>query len=300
MDEIKRSWYKTRCENQFLKFKRERFQDWFADIMTKAYPGDFQRIRPSQGDQGCDGYCLSTKTVYAVYAPRQIPKSELERKIKSDFERALNELKEKMKGWFFVHNDPDGLASTTAVGILGQISTDHPEIKIKTMCFEEIWAVVETLDGNQMVELLGLGPAPDLESMQKIQMKEIIGVLNYIEKREVPANVPVDIPNPEKLEYNQLNTEVKELLKSGRRKEKLVQNYVDRVRAPDYGERLAQSFREKYRTLKDSDFTPNEIFDELRKFTGGDYFQKAPKLAAVLAVLSYFFERCDIFENPRE
>ena len=300
MDEIRRSWYKTRCENQFLKFKREGFQDWFAGIMTEAYPGDFQRIRPSQGDQGCDGYCLSTKTVYAVYAPRQIPKSKLERKIKSDFETALNKLKENMKGWTFVHNDPDGLASTTAVGTLGQISTDHPKIKIKTMSFKEIWAVVETLDENQMVELLGLGPAPDLASMQKLQMKEIISVLSYIEKREVPINVPIDIPNPEKLEYNQFTTEVKELLKSGRRKEKLVQDYVDKVRDPGYGERLAQSFREKYKSLKNTDYTPDEIFDELRKFTGGDYFQEAPKLAAVLAVLSYFFERCDIFENPLE
>jgi len=298
MDILKTNWYKTSCEIKFLKFKRERFQDWFADIMTKAYPGDYQRIRPSKGDQGCDGYRISTKTVYQVYAPRDINKSELEGKIKRDFTTALNELKENMKIWTFVHNDPDGLASTTAVGALGQISTDQPNIEIKTMCFGEIWAIIKKLDENHIAELLG--PAPDLASVNNIQMKEIIDVLSYIEKREVPADVMIDIPNPQKLEYNNLNIETKDLLKSGRRKEKLVQNYIDKVRNPDYGERLAQSFRDKYKSLRDSDLTANEIFDELRRFAGGDHFQESIRLAAVLAVLSYFFERCDIFENPPE
>ena len=42
--------------------------------------------------------------------------------------------------------------------------------------------------------------------------------------------------------------------------------------------------------------SPDQIFTELQTFAGG--MDGTPKhQAAVLAVMSYFFERCDIFED---
>lgn len=298
LDTLSRNHYRTKCENQFLKFKRTEFQSWFANIMEKAYPGDYQRIRQSQGDRGCDGYRISTQTIFQVYAPREIRPGELNRKIMGDFEQAKNEFVGKMKEWIFVHNDPDGLTPGTAVDTLGHLSTANPGIKISTQSFNEIWDIIEGLGRNDILDLLG--SAPTMADLNSLQIKSIIPVLKFIERREVPSDVPVDAPDPQKLEFNNFRIEVQDLLKSGRRKEKLVQDYLENVRDPSYGESLAEAFRGKYDSLKSSSLQANEIFDELRKFTGGDQFHDSFEQAAILAVLSYFFERCDIFDNPAQ
>lgn len=296
LDTLSRNHYRNKCENQFLKFKRTEFQSWFANIMGKAYPGDYQRIRQSQGDRGCDGYRITTQTIYQVYAPREIRPGELNRKIMGDFEQAKNEFVGKMKEWIFVHNDPDGLTPETAVDTLGHLSTSNPGIKISTHSFNEIWDIIEGLGENDILDLLG--SAPTMADLNCLQINSIVPVLKFIERREVPSDVPVDAPDPQKLEFNNFRIEVQDLLKSGRRKEKLVQDYLENVRDPSYGESLAESFRGKYNSLKSGNLHANEIFDELRKFTGGDQFHDSFEQAATLAVLSYFFERCDIFENP--
>ena len=155
---------------------------------------------------------------------------------------------------------------------------------------------MEKLETEKIVSLFG--HAPTDESLRSLQLESIIPVLRFIEGREVPSEVPIDPPDPQKLECNRFGPEVRDMLKSGRRKERLVENYIDSVRDPEYGESIAVAFRKKYELLKAARLRANEIFDELRIFAGGDHFHDSSKQAAVLAVLSYFFERCDIFENP--
>ena len=63
------------------------------------------------------------------------------------------------------------------------------------------------------------------------------------------------------------------------------------------GEAIAEAFRSKYEHTKMSGSTPDEIFAILWEFAGADHFTKPPQIAAVAAVVSYFFSTCDIFEN---
>lgn len=295
LDTLSLSWYKAKVEAKFYRFRREEFQSWFSDIMERAYPSDFHKIRLSKGDRGCDGYRISTQTVYQVYAPRKASPSELNGKIIDDFNKAIVEFEGKISSWVFVHNDPDGLASETVIDTLGDLNKNNPTISIITNSFNEIWDVVKSLDRTNMLDLFG--EAPTLLDMRNLQLEAIVPVLKYIEGREVPSDPPIDPPSEEKLKFNNLSNDIQEMLKLGRRKEILVENYFANVLDPLYGERIAQAFREKYCNLKATDLTEDEIFDELRRFTGGDYFCGTKELSATLAVLSYFFERCDIFEN---
>ena len=64
------------------------------------------------------------------------------------------------------------------------------------------------------------------------------------------------------------------------------------------GEEVAEGFRNRYRGLKAIGHTPDEIFADLQEFAGGMHGEPA-RQGAVLAVLSYFFERCDIFEDAK-
>jgi len=62
MDRSSRAFYELVFENKFLRLRASAFQDFFADLMEKGYPGgDFIRVRPwgRQGDRKNDGYLRS-------------------------------------------------------------------------------------------------------------------------------------------------------------------------------------------------------------------------------------------------
>ena len=89
------------------------------------------------------------------------------------------------------------------------------------------------------------------------------------------------------------------LLTAGRRKEKLVEDLLINWPDPEYGNELSAAFISKYRELVSQELSPDEIFMELKTFAGGDSRVPSEQVSA-LAVLSFFFERCDIFENAPE
>jgi hypothetical protein len=64
------------------------------------------------------------------------------------------------------------------------------------------------------------------------------------------------------------------------------------------GERVAEGFRRHYALLRDNGTEANRIFDLLLEYAGWATRGTARGNTAVLGVLSYFFHRCDIFENP--
>lgn len=64
------------------------------------------------------------------------------------------------------------------------------------------------------------------------------------------------------------------------------------------GEQIAVAFRAKYAECKVQGLTPDEIFEHMQLYAG---FGGPPRRqVASMAVIAYFFERCDIFENPEE
>ena len=64
-------------------------------------------------------------------------------------------------------------------------------------------------------------------------------------------------------------------------------------------ERLAEAFNDEYMRLRDKHLTPNNIFAELQSWAGGVQRGTPEHQLAVLTVLAYYFERCDIFEEPK-
>ena len=64
---------------------------------------------------------------------------------------------------------------------------------------------------------------------------------------------------------------------------------------PDVAEEIAEAVRERYLSLKGLDLETDQIFAHLQRFIGVQ--GEPPRQAAALAVMCYFFERCDIFED---
>jgi len=269
--------------------------------MTKRFPDDYLRIRVSSGDGGLDGYRLSTKTVFQVYAPREFTPSKIISKMQRDFATAVETLATKqleMSEWIFVHNDPDDLPCEVALEF-AKLQNDNPNVKIRRWEFEAIWNVIRELDESVLEELFG--PGPTMQHLERLQFPAIIPVIDYLATAAPPPVPNIELPNVKKLEHNKLSQEKAELLRLGRIRQGLVADYLSKMPDADRPESIAQAFRDKYATLRDSGLSPDRVFDGLWLFTGGEHFASEPdKIAAVTAVLSYFFDQCDIFENVSE
>ncbi|MBN7559264.1 hypothetical protein [Mycobacteroides abscessus] len=123
-------WAELRFKQLVLEEPGDGFQRFFQRIMKAVDGDDFVAVRPKGrfGDFKCDGWSVASNTCYAVYGPftRKSP-GQIEAKIRSDFEGALNAWPE-MKQWRFVHNDIYGLdpAVSKSIVTLRKKLADHP------------------------------------------------------------------------------------------------------------------------------------------------------------------------------
>ena len=298
MDELQRSIYGDRFARDFARKDGVAFQDWFAKIAAAAFGPDFDPIRPygKKGDLKCDGRRLSTGTVFQCYAPYDLKDVETIKKIDEDFYGALEHWPDFLKTWTFVHNDYRGLPATVSQH-LDALRTKHPDIKIEIMSEAQLRDIVMQLEVHHLEDLFG--PAPTMRQLDSISLDDLKPVLDEIARVD-PDPLAEDYtgPSARKLEKNGLSEDAVSMLRIGRRRQQKVADYFDTTARPDVADRIAEAFRSRYDELKGLSRDSEWIFERLQKFAGmsGD----ARRQAAALAVLAYFFERCDIFEDPDE
>lgn len=289
--------YLERFRVAYSTKKGTEFESWFIDLASHALGTDFEPVAAHgrDGDFKCDGRRLSTKTIYQCYAPGQMDQAKTIAKIDADFRGAHKHWADWMLEWTFVHNRNEGLPPGV-VQHLDQLRAQHPDIAIA------VWGppLLETelfvrLDdyGRKSV----FGPAPSAEGVDALTLTDIGPVIQALE-REAPSPTadPIEPPSPQKLQRNALSAGVADLLRAGRRKEALVGRYFEGHPSPDLGEKVAVAFRRRYAELRQQEeLSPDDIFAKLQQSAGGGGSVK--RQTAALAVLSYYFERCDIFED---
>ena len=158
----------------------------------------------------------------------------------------------------------------------------------------ELRAIAMSLALHQLEDIFGAVPSG--RALERLDFQALQPILLAIQRQEPDAEPSMVAPSAEKLERNALSVDAAGLLRQGRRREQLVEAFFAGWPDPALGEEIAQAFRARYRALKSVGLSPDDIFGELQAFAGGMNGEPA-RQGAVLAVLSYFFERCDIFED---
>ena len=263
--------------------------------MAHKFPGDFHPVRPygPKGDLKCDGFRASDGTVFQCYAPDAVKLEPLLAKLNEDFAGALVHWTTKMRRWEFVHNDSRGLPAE-AVQRIAELNMANPSVAL-TVCGEaELRLIAMSLALHQLEDLFGAVPSGRV--LEKLNFDALRPVLLAIQGQEPDAEPSLMAPSAAKLERNALSQDAAGLLRQGRRREQLVEAFFASWPDPDLGEEIAQAFRVRYQGLKAAGLSLDNIFGELQAFAGGMTGEPA-RQGAVLAVLSYFFERCDIFED---
>jgi hypothetical protein len=297
LEPLEQAYYEARFENAYLRAKGDAFQTFFENLMTRAFKGDFMACRPwgNRGDRKNDGFLKSERRLFQAYAPNEMTEAEAIRKINNDFVGAKAHWRVHFDNWSFVHNAIDGLPPHVQKAIL-ELELNNPGITLAPWGLEELRFVFRRLRRIDLESWFGY--APTASTKTKLSFEDIRVVLETIEIHRVTDDRPVkDVP-PKKIEANALSPSIATLLKEGITKAVLVDDFFGKWRDPEFGERVAQAFRAMYGSLRDR-FTPNGVFNELQTWVGGSERGTPEHELAVLTVLAYYFERCDIFEEPK-
>jgi hypothetical protein len=136
--------------------------------------------------------------------------------------------------------------------------------------------------------------------------KEIVNVtfaeLEVITKflnttHQATEDVLTIIPLKDKIRKNELSSKSEKLIKIGMVQVKQVGDYIDKCPDIEFGEHLKQGFVTEYERLrKQEHLRGDELFESLMEFASQgrtDFKEKA----AGLAVLTYLFEKCEVFEK---
>jgi hypothetical protein len=265
--------------------------------MEKRYPGDFIRVRPtgSVGDKKNDGIVPSKRMLFQCYAPFELRAAACVAKIDEDFNGALVHWQKYFDTWVFVHNGRSGLGPDVTRKLL-DLSAAHKDIRVISWGFEELGQEVAGLEEPALASLFG--PAPSRRSMLNLGLSDLAPVLDHIARLSPTGDADLRPVPVDKLQHNRLSTDVAMQLKYGMHRAPLVRKYFHRT--PREQDKLAASFRMEYSRLREREASPDEIFWALQMFAGGERLSTPTRLSAILAVLAFFFEECDIFDRPTD
>ena len=294
---LQQAYYGQRFENAFLRAKGNEFQKFFEMLMGFAYKADFMACRPwgNRGDRKNDGFLKSERRLFQVYAPFEMTEAKAISKIKEDFEGAKVHWRSHFDKWVFAHNAVDGLPPHVQKVLL-DFEQANPNITIEPWCLEEFRVVLRRVSSDDLE--VWFGATPTAETKAKLGFKDLQVILEHLANQSPASGQPVKEVPCGKIEANALSESVATLLKEGMIKAPLVTQFFEQWHNPILGERIAKSFQAKYEALR-GDFSPKEIFTELQVWAGGGEIGTTEHQLAVLTVIAYFFERCDIFEEPR-
>ena len=290
------AYYEQKFENMFLRAKADAFQTFFERLMGLAYKADFMACRPwgKHGDHKNDGFLKSERRLFQVYAPNEMVASKAKAKITADFEGAKAYWASHFNKWSFVHNAEGGLPPHVQKLLL-DFEQANPGIEIKPWGMEELRPIFRKLSIEDKASWLR--PAPTDATKATLGFPALQVVLESIAALPVPPMPEVrDVPMG-KIEANALTESVSRLLKEGMAKSPLVTDFLARWYDETLGERLAEAFKAEYQRLR-RHHNPNSIFAELQSWAGGNNRGTPEHELAILTVIAYYFERCDIFEEP--
>jgi hypothetical protein len=230
--------------------------------------------------------------IFQCYAPDRFEDKKAIAKIKADFVGAVHRWAGTLRAWTFVHNDRNGL-SPAVTKCLNDLRNNYPHLTIAPWAEAELYHMIMDLEVHQLEDLFG--NAPSLPALDSVGFEQLQPVISAIQGRRPDPHARLTPPSEHKVEHNNLSIEAADLLRLGRRKEARVQDFIEKMVRPNLAEQIAETVRDQYRSLKTLGLEPDEIFANLQRFIGAQ--GNPSRQAAALAVLCYFFERCDIFED---
>lgn len=295
-----KDWYKAQHEKAWVTKTGNDFENYATSCLEKLHEG-FQNPSPvgTLGDGGCDGITADGKTFFACFGSRsKTSESDLVKKMEGDFDRAVDQW-DAFEVWNFVTNAKVGPDATKK---LQEIRDEHlpgSERPIKCDLWNEnrFWTeVVQKLLPDQLDEIF-----PGVPRAENVELRDLVPLLDQLGKIAPPVETGSEIrPVPlTKMEFNDLSASARFEFDEGRILAPIIEKWLDGQADTNFADKCATSFRGIYESHKKTSSDSAEILERIYTAIGGSDFRHDRKLAtSVYGVTSFFFDRCDIFEEP--
>lgn len=299
LDFIERHAVRLLLKTRLAELHGATFESFFQDLMCHGHT-DFVDVRTagSLGDLGSDGLLLHGRTLYACYAPEVFDAGEVKRKFSSD----LNKARVKRDGQFscfsFVHNDLRGMHPVIS-SVLVEAVQVNPDITFDVMGYRRIRDEVLMLERAQVEDLLGM-PLPVQELVYSVTLEELEPLLTHLKENRFRSASLLDIGevSQEKLDYNAFEADTREDLQRAMvRSADIDRYYAGRIDITERDE-VAARFGVEYGRIRDECSDPEEVLWLLEQYILGNASTPWNLRRGAVALIAYFFQTCDIFENP--
>ncbi|GCE90443.1 hypothetical protein MSKU15_2044 [Komagataeibacter diospyri] len=301
MDDFDLEWQCLRAELEFKDLEGDAFETRFQLIAKSLWKDDFTATIPMgrRGDLKCDGFQISTGTVYQCYGPRygQANVGDALAKIDEDFRGAKLHWRTQLREWKFVVNLYRDKLPSELVRKIEQLSKEL-NVLAGSLTRSDILNLIKSLPAAERVRLYGR--APRATDMVRITYANLGRALTLI-RRAIATNpnepVPLSADLATKVTFNVLSNATRHFLSIGLTGVAKVEDYLRDQPDPEEPERMAQGFKARYKECVASGLEPDKIFGEMVIFAGGGTAE-AERDTAALAIVTRFFVTCQIFEIP--
>ena len=285
------------------------FQAFFVDVMTRFDP-DFTPVKPhgQEGDKKNDGFIPSKGKYYQVYAP-EAPDNKKSistaiKKCKKDFAGLLDfwDSKTPIKEFYFVFNEEYRGAYPEILAVLSEIQKNNPKIKASIFICKDLENIFWEISDDDRAWLINCIPSP-----QKIEMVDydaLTEAINYIIENKIPIDGNNNLVVPDfdkKIKFNNLSPVVAALLTTANQQASALEDYFE-ANSNFSREYLQKKFINFYvealkRIREDLPDKSDLVF--LNILEKSSPRKERHVQDAVLVLMAYFFETCDIFKEPK-
>ena len=295
-------------ENKILKANGQAFENLFIQVMTRR-DSRFRPVKPqgSIGDQGNDGFIPEEGRYFQVYAPEN-PKESIgtaAEKARDDFENLKVHWQSDtpITDYRFVFNDKYHGAYPTVEHALSELKRKHGLQIAKPFLAKDLEAEFWGLPTLHKFDVVGV--IPRSEFIADIDYAAMTSILQHLVDNQspIPARGLPHVPDfVRKIEFNDID-EAAILLRIGNFQNGEVEKYFDQhgeFTRTDIRNRLATAYKNVWQHPNSQDITRSgdRVFFELLNQIVPAPTKQAQDAAIVL--IAYFFEKCDVFEEPDE
>jgi hypothetical protein len=296
-------------KQKVLSSNGQAYEDLFVDVMRMDSP-DFAPVKPqgNVGDRKNDGYNRKTGCYYQVFAPEN-PKAKQQdavNKLKRDFAGLIifwNKATPVLEFHFALNDKYQGAFPTTEVA-LAEIKKKHKLKDCGSFLAHHLEDRLMRLSDDQIQAVVGF--VPDPSKIQMLDYSILSEVIKHVMlyKGAIGSTQLFEAPDfDEKIKFNGLSQRIGALLNSAAYQVGILDDYFT-LNSEFTKQSLRNVLNEMYqsalaRRFEVSGASKNDLvfFDILDSVAPA---QTQGVRNAALVVMAYFFESCDIFEDPTQ
>lgn len=283
------------------------FENLFTKIMKKNNI-NFQLVKAygNIGDMKNDGFDPDKGSYYQIFGPENIKKDKTIKdaviKLRKDFEGLLASWNDvcKIQTFHYVVNDKYyGIPAPIHQEIL-QLDKEYTDVSFKVFSSANLEDELFNLDIDNIIDVIGYLPEANIETLDYSVLNEVI---SHVMNVEIKFNTQSKLIVPdfyEKIKFNALSEDVKNLLVTANYSTGFLEEYF-LANSKQLRQELESKISELYKDAvlehpeKIDNYFDNRFYYILEKCC--PRHTKAI-VDAALVLMSYFFESCDIFEEP--